>query len=182
MDKLNHVLKYLYTTKDIKLKYKPENLQLYSYIDASYALHSDAKGQTGIILTLGKSGPPVFCKSKKQKLVSRSSTECELIGLNDGLPEVVWAKEFLEYLGIVQKTVVVFEDNQSSIILANKKLGATTGRTKHIQIRFHYIKQLIDQKLINIEYLPTNEMMADILTKPLTGGLFQRLRNKILNV
>jgi hypothetical protein len=182
MMKLDHILKYLNYTKNLKMKYKPESLQLYAYIDASYALHNDAKGQTGIIITLGKNGPPVFCKSKKQKLVSRSSTESELIALNEGLPEVLWAKQFIEDLGFKQNIITVYEDNQSSIILANKNKGATLTRTKHIQVRFFYVKQLIEQKHINIEYLPTIDMIADILTKPITGKLFIKLRNAILNI
>jgi hypothetical protein len=182
MEKLDHILKYLNGTKDLRMKYKPESLQLFSYIDASYALHNDAKGQTGIIITLGKNGPPVFCKSRKQKLVSRSSTESELIALNEGLPEVMWAKQFMEDLGFQQKVITVFEDNQSSIILANKNKGATITRTKHIQVRFFYVKQLIEQNHIKIEYLPTEEMVADILTKPITGKLFLKLRNAILNI
>ena len=182
MNKLDHILKYLNGTKDIKLKYKPESLQLHSYIDASYALHNDAKGQTGIIITLGKNGPPIFCKSRKQKLVSRSSTESELIALNEGLPEVMWAKQFMENIGFQQNTITVYEDNQSSIVLANKNKGSTITRTKHIQVRFFYVKQLIEQNHIKIEYLPTEEMVADILTKPITGKLFIKLRNKILNI
>ena len=58
--------------------------------------------QTGIIITLGKTEPPVYCKSRKQKLVSRSSTESELIALNEGLPELMWAKQFMENLGYKQ--------------------------------------------------------------------------------
>jgi hypothetical protein len=182
MEKLDHVLKYLNGTKDLKMKYQPDSLQLYAYIDASYALHNDAKGQSGVIITLGKTGPPVFCKSKKQKLVSRSSTESELIALNDGLPEVIWAKQFMESLGFKQDIITVFEDNQSSIILANKSRGTTITRTKHLQVRYFYVKQMIDQKLIQIEYLPTQEMMADILTKPMGGKLFFKLRDLILNI
>jgi len=181
MDKLDHILKYLNFTKEMKTRYKPDNLQLYGYIDASYGLHDDTKGQTGIIITLGPTGAPVFCKSRKQKLVSRSSTESELIALNDGLPEIIWAKQFMENLGYKQKMITVFEDNKSTIILANKTKGATLSRTKHIQVRFYYVRELIQQKEINIVYLPTEEMIADILTKPITGGLFSRLRDKILN-
>ena len=182
MEKLDYVLQYLNQTKDLKMKYKPDSLQLYAYIDASYALHQDAKGQSGIIISMGKSGPPVFCKSRKQKLVSRSSTESELIALNEGLPEVVWAKQFMDSLGFVQKIITVFEDNQSSIKLAYKARGSTVGRAKHIQVRYFYVKQLVDQKIIQIEYLPTEDMIADLLTKPISGKLFYKLRDLILNI
>ena len=141
MNKLDHILKYLNFTKEMKTRYKPENLQLYGYIDASYGLHDDTKGQTGI---MGPTGAPVFCKSRKQKLVSRSSTESELIALNDGLPEIIWAKQFMENLGYKQKMITVFEDNKSTIILANKTKGATLSRTKHIQVRFYYVRELIN--------------------------------------
>jgi hypothetical protein len=123
----------------------------------------------------------VFCKSKKQKLVSRSSTEAELIALNEGLPEVIWAKQFMQNLGVPQGMITVFEDNTSTIILANKQNGATLSKTKHIQIRFYYVRELIEQKEINIVYLSTKEMLADLLTKPMTGWLFKALRDQILN-
>jgi hypothetical protein len=181
MKKLMHILRYINGTKDLKTRFKPESLQLFAYIDASFGLHEDTKGQTGIIITLGKTGPPVFCKSKKQKLVSRSSTEAELIALNEGLPEVIWAKQFMENMGISQKMITVFEDNTSTIILANKQNGATLSKTKHIQIRFYYVRELIEQREINIVYLSTKEMLADLLTKPMTGWLFKTLRDQILN-
>jgi hypothetical protein len=181
MLKLLHILKYLNATKDMKIKYQPQNLQLHAYIDASFGLHHDTKGQTGIIITLGPTGPPVFCKSRKQKLVSRSSTESELIALNEGLPELMWAKQFMQNLGFKQNMITVFEDNKSSIMLAHKNSGATLSKTKHIQIRFYYVKELIDQKEIKIIYLPTKEMLADLLTKPINGWLFQELRDRVLN-
>jgi hypothetical protein len=181
MRKLFQILKYLNATKDVKSKFKPESLQLFAYIDTSYGLHTDTKGQTGIVLTLGKTGPPVFCKSRKQKLVSRSSTESELIALNEGLPEVIWAKQFMENMGFPQNMITVFEDNKSTIILANKNNGSTLSKTKHIQVRFYYVRELIQQKEINIVYLPTEDMIADILTKPMAGWLFKELRDKILN-
>jgi hypothetical protein len=181
MKKLMHILRYINGTKELKTRFKPESLQLFAYIDASFGLHEDTKGQTGIIITLGKTGPPVFCKSKKQKLVSRSSTEAELIALNEGLPEVIWAKQFMQNLGVPQGMITVFEDNTSTIILANKQNGATLSKTKHIQIRFYYVRELIEQKEINIVYLSTKEMLADLLTKPMTGWLFKALRDQILN-
>jgi hypothetical protein len=181
MNKLDHVLKYLNNTKDLKMKIKPTSLQLNASIDASHALHEDAKGQSGIIIMLGNTGPPVFCKSRKQKLVSRSSCESELIALNEFLPELEWARQFMIGLGFQQETSTVFQDNKASIILSNRSPGSTIGRTKHIQIRFFYVKQLIEQQKIKIEYLPTEEMLADILTKPLYGRLFYKLRGLILN-
>jgi hypothetical protein len=182
MKKLLHILRYLNGTKNVKIKYLPHSLQVVAWIDASYGLHQDTKGQTGIVITLGRNGPPVFCKSRKQKLVSRSSTEAELIALNEGLPEVIWAKQFMENLGFPQLMTTVFEDNKSAILLANQQNGSTLSKTKHIQVRFYYIRELIQQRQINIIYLPTHEMIADILTKPIVGKLFKMLRNKILNV
>jgi hypothetical protein len=88
----------------------------------------------------------------------------------------------MESLGFEQQIITVFEDNQSSIILANKARGTTISRTKHLQVRYYYVKQMIDQKFIQIEYLPTEDMIADILTKPMSGKLFCKLRDLILNI
>ena len=83
------------------------------WIDASYAVHDDMKGHTGATLSLEKGG--IYSGSWKQRLVARSSTESELIGVYDVLPQVLWTKQFLEEQGWLDSTTMVYQDNTSSI-------------------------------------------------------------------
>ena len=181
MKKLDRVIRYLNGTQDIFLTLRADNLRLQVYCDASYATHSDAKSHSGSVITIGMKGGPILTSSKKQKIVSRSSTEAELIALHDGLANVVWLRRLMEELGYDHGPSVVYQDNMSTISLA-KTGPSSSGKSKHIHVRYFYVKQLIDDKQITVEHKPTELMLADILTKPLVGKLFIRLRAMLLNL
>jgi hypothetical protein len=144
----------------------------------SYGVHGDAKSNTGVMITLGRG--PVFVKSSKQKVVSKSSTEGELIGLSDGSSQVIWSRDFLLAQGYAHRPALIFQDNQSTMVLANKE-RSTSERTRHIHIRYFWVKDRIDSGEIELAYLPTNVMIADIRTMPLQGELFRTLRTALLN-
>ena len=112
--------------------------------------------------------------------MSKSSTEAELIALSDKCGYVIWAREFLLSQGIKLGPTVINQDNQSTLCLINKG-SSTSMRTKHVNIRYFWVKDRIDSGELKIVYQPTNDMVADILTKPLQGGPFIALRNKLLN-
>lgn len=182
--KANRCLRYLNGTRDIAttIQYRPgDKLDTFAFIDASYACHEDAKSHSGTIVAMGRFCAPIYIKSSKQKLVARSSTEAELIALNDGVAQVMWTRNLLQELGLLDKPTVVFQDNQSTIAIAERG-GSATGRTKHIAVRYYYIKERLDELDIAIQYLPTENMVADILTKPLTGKLFVKQRKELLNL
>ena len=178
--KLLKVFQYLRYTKSLGRVFNPDNLNVSAMIDASYAIYSDAKGQSGIILSLGMKGGMIYITARKQKLVAKSSTEAELIALNDGSSRILWLKELMTELGYNQGPTKVYQDNKSTIYLAESGEGKL-GKTKHIQVRYFYIKQLIDNHDIYLEHKTTNNMTADILTKPLLGDKFITFRNEILN-
>ena len=93
-------------------------------MDASYSIHFDSKGHTGVLISLGKDRCTVMAKSVKQKLVARSSTESELIALDDALCYILWSRKLMDELGFKQlKPTVVWQDNQSTIVIANKGSG-----------------------------------------------------------
>ena len=177
--KLVKVLKYLNGSKDYSLCLKPDSsFAIKVYIDASFGIHGDGKGQTGAFITLGKG--PTFVKSSKQRLVGKSSTEAELIAVSDVLSNVLWFSDFLKYLGIYQKQPIhICQDNVSTIAILNK--GIANGcRTKHINVRYNFIKDYISKGVITFVYTHTKLMIADIFTKPLTGPLFVYLRRLLL--
>lgn len=178
-NKLLKIIKYLNGTKDLTLHLSADcDITINSYIDASFANHPDGKSHTGEMITLG--GGAIYSKSSKQKLVTRSSTEAELVGLSDGLPTVLWMKNFLEAQGY-QANAIIHQDNKSTITLAEKG-KSTTNRTRHVNIRYFFVKDKIDTKEVKVEYLPTEEMIADFFSKPLQGAQFEKFRDMILNI
>jgi hypothetical protein len=177
--KLDRVLKYVNATQELALTLQPEaRINVTSYIDASYGVHPNGRSHTGSVITLGKGA--VHAKSTKQKLVSKSSTESELVALSDEASQVLWTRNFLELQGYSMRPAKIYQDNMSTIALADKG-RSTSERTRHINVRYFFTKDKVESGELVIEYLPTEEMLADLLTKPLQGALFRRLRNQLLN-
>jgi hypothetical protein len=172
------VLKYLHGTPDLKLALRPGNvLHLHAFIDASFAVHHNARSHTGVVITIGCGA--LFVKSMVQKLMAKSSTEAELIALSDALGQVVWTRNLLEAMGYEMEPATVYQDNMSTIAMVRNG-GPTSHRTRHINIRFFFAKDHEDRGEIKIEYCPTEDMLADFFTKPLQGALFIRLRTQLL--
>jgi hypothetical protein len=141
-------------------------MSLHAYSDADFAGDSeDRKSTGGYIIFLGDGA--VSWSSKKQSLVALSSTESEYITLSDTGCEVLWVRRFLEdSLGVIfDRPTTIFEDNQSAIAFASNR--RTGGRMKHVEVKFHFIRDLIEGGIINIVYRNTKQMTADVLTKPL---------------
>jgi hypothetical protein len=171
--KLERLLGYLLRTKDRVLILEPSrDMQLRAYVDASYDVHDGAKSHTGIVLTLGIGA--IYAKSSKQKLVTKSSTEAELVALAEATDVVMWARQFLNSLGYTQRPTCIFQDNKSTIIIANKGYDMH-GRTKHVSLRYFLVSDLVQRCELTLTYLPTERMIADVLTKPLQGQLFNQL-------
>ena len=176
--KLARIINYLMGTRGMVLTLGADDLtQLHAFIDASHAVHEDAKSHTGVVTTFGKGA--LFCKSSKQKLVSKSSTAAELIALSDGIDYVMWAQEFMKSQGFDMKPVIVHQDNKSTIVLAEKG-KSTSQRTRHINIRYFAVKDMIDRGEVQVVYTPTEDMVADYFTKPLQGKLFNVARSFIM--
>ena len=177
--KLNRVFRYINGTKDMGICLEAgAGVTILAYIDASFAVHGDMRSHTGGVISLGSG--PVYVRSSKQKLTSKSSTEAELIGVSDMLPQVIWTRDFLQQQGYMCKPAKIFQDNQSTIVLANKGFS-TSDKTRHIGIRYYFVKDRIDGGEVEVEYLATENMIADIMTKPLQGSLFRKLRDLLMN-
>jgi hypothetical protein len=102
-----------------------------------------------------------------------------LIAVNKVGDYVEWAIQFLEELGYPQETVTIQQDNKCSMEILRAGTGSFK-RAKHIKVRFFWLKELIDTGRVLLKYVATGELVADILTKPLTGGTFKYLRKKLL--
>ena len=174
--KLQRVMKYLNGTREHVLVLSPSDISvLESYIDASFACHPDGKGHTGLVVMLG--GCTVMCMSSKQKLVTRDSTESELVGLSDKLISAIQCYDFLHEQGVQCGVPVVHQDNTSTITLATK--GGGKYRTKYMRVRQAYVQEHHQDGSVVIQYLPTGKMLADMLTKPLQGALFKYLARRV---
>jgi hypothetical protein len=181
MNHINRIYKYLNGTKDLGLTLKPTSFDIHVYADASFGTHIDGKSHTGVIATVGMNGGAAYTSSTKQKLVTKSSTEAELVAANDGTNQIIWMRNFIMDIGFnIDKPSILYQDNKSTIVMSEKGHG-NFRRTKHINIRYFYIKNMIDDNIIQMIHLPTNDMISDILTKPLTGSKFIYLRNLLLN-
>lgn len=179
---VDRIFLYLAGTMHLGIRlHSGEGIQLYATVDASYACHDDFKSHTGCTLHIGRQSGSFSTLSKKQTITADSSTVAEFIAAHTVAKEVMWARNFLEELGYAQtRPTTIFEDNQSTIALIMK--DGNGNRTKHIAMRYYFIKELVKQDTVRIEYLPTEDMTSDILTKPTGPTLFTRLRSKLLGM
>jgi hypothetical protein len=178
--KLARVLKYLDSTVDLPLVLGANDSgKIRWWVDASYAVHTDMKSHTGGTLSLGKGS--IYSTSSKQKLVTRSSTEAEVVGVHDVMPQMIWTAHFLDGQGMNVDESILYQDNTSSILLEKNGRSSSTKRTRHMNIRYFFIKDQVDSKRVKIEHCPTGDMLADFFTKPLQGKQFQKLRDQIMN-
>jgi hypothetical protein len=180
--KLIRALKYLQATVHLVMTIdaRGDFLTVQWWVDASYAVHPDMKSHTGGVMSMGHGA--VYATSTRQKITTRSSTEAELVGVHDVLPQILWTKHFLEAQGHIMKPSVIFQDNQSAMLLEKNGQASSGKRTRHIEIRYFFAHDRIKNGDIEIEYCPTGEMLADYFTKPLQGSLFIKFRNRILNI
>jgi hypothetical protein len=123
----------------------------------------------------------VLFKSCKQKVNTRSSTEAELIAVDDILSTIQWTKMFLMEQGYDLKTEIK-EDNKSTMLLMKNGRLSSGKRTKHLDVRYFYAKDLIDRGILQVTHSVSEQIIADFFTKPLQGRRFEILRDVILNV
>jgi hypothetical protein len=165
------IVRYLSRIQKSVLHFKRGPIAPVIYADASHAFHPSGHAQGALVISLGSA--PVFCRSFKIKAATRSSTESELYALEEASTYAVWFRLLLSTLGIdVQYPIPVFQDNKSAIIIAMQ--GGQFKRTKHLLCKESFLKERIESGDIALKYLPTGQMPADMLTKPLGPTLLQR--------
>ena len=179
--KLWRCIAYLKKYPNLRLTLRADDDHLmHWWVDAAFAVHHDMRSHTGGTFSMGKGS--IFSTSTRQKLNTKSSTEAELVGVDDMMPLVLWTREFLKAQGYPISDNVVYQDNKSAILLENNGKISSGKRTRHLNIRYYFVTDRINNNELKIEYCPTEEMVADFFTKPLQGSLFRKLRATILNL
>jgi hypothetical protein len=180
MECLRHVYKYLNNTKHLGLTFRPTSMELTYWVDAAYGLHHDTRGHGGIMVTFGYANAPVFAKSSKLKLHTRSSTETELVTLDEGFMHLLWFRQVIEFMGYKQHPAIMYQDNKSTIIVCESG-HSKNGKLKHMAIRYYFIHGQLERNIAALRYCKSSDMVADLLTKPLAAPQFKALRAKMLN-
>lgn len=165
---VKRIFRYLKTTLNKKLKlgseFEDENENLEGYVDANWGGDENRRSNTGYLFQVY--GGTICWSSKRQKSVALSSAEAEYIALAESVQEAIWLDKLLKELNVkVEKPIVINEDNQSCIKMLNA--GKFRQRTKHIDIKYHFVRELVADNFISVKYCPSTEMKADLLTKPL---------------
>jgi len=121
-------------------------------------------------MTLGKG--TAYAASSKQKLNTKSSTEAELVAIDDSMAQVLWTRHFLAAQGEHVPTTTIYQDNKSMILLAENGKTSSGKRTKHLDVRYFFVTDKIKKGEVKVAYCPTQEMLGDFFTKPLQGTQF----------
>lgn len=176
---LKRVLRYIKGTVGLKLVYRNGvNVQLEGYTDADWAGdQGDRKSTSGYVMKVF--GNTVSWCSNKQQCVSLSSTESEYIALAKGIAEGCWIKNLLREIGIDCKSFNINIDNQSAIHVA--KNPEYHKRLKHIDIKYHFVRQQVEDKIVCLKYVPSGDQLADICTKGLSRVVFVKLREMLFS-
>ena len=178
--KLKRVLKYLNGTRHLHLRLTVDSLSSIKwYVDGSHQTHDDCRGHTGALMTLGQGA--IASSSRKQKINTKSSTETELIAVDKKLGDILWMHYFLESQGYDIQENIIFQDNMSTLSLEKNGRISGSHRTKHIKAKYYLVKDKHDNNKVDLKYCPTNQMWADVLTKPLQGAKFQEMRAVLMN-
>lgn len=185
------VLRYLKGTKDYCIKYNYGPLASSISPDKKAVLFSDSdyasdvttrRSVSGYILMLGDD--PVCWQSRRQKSVATSTAEAEYVAIYEALKQAVWFNRFIKELRASEELLeyggtITLTDNQSALALAK---GTNSAKTKHIDVAYHYRRECIANGDIKLDYTPTTDMQADILTKPLSHSKLNPIIQKIFSL
>ena len=169
---VRQILYFLRQYPDKGLTYRRvENPKLSGYCDASWANNEDYSSISGFTFLFGSS--LVSWSSKKQPVIALSSTEAEYVTVTSAAQEALWFQALLKELGYNQETVILHEDNEACINLT--KNPQEYKRTRHIQVKYHFVRKLVQAGKIKLQYCKTQDQLADILTKGVNGPRLLRI-------
>ena len=172
---VKQILKYVAGSLDYKLRYEAtRGMEITGYVDASYANETQYQSRSGYGFMLASG--LISWYSGRQKVTAQSSAESEYYAAVSAANEAIWLKQLLKDMGFYQKTVTIYEDNQACISLT--KNPEDHKRTKHIQVRFHVIRDYVAKELVKFIYCPTKDQLADVFTKGVPGFQLRSMMKK----
>ena len=169
---VKRILRYLKGTMDYCLCYQGSDLRLIGYSDADWGGDLDQRKSTsGYVFLLNKGA--ISWSSKKQTCIALSTMEAEFIACSAAVQEAVWLRSFFCNLGVQSDCagpITVYCDNQAAI--AFTKDSKYHSRTKHIDTKYNYIRDIIAKREVAVQYISTHKMVADPLTKPIPRDIY----------
>lgn len=173
-----NICRYLSGCTSLGLTYKAqEELVITVYCDASFAPEEfKRKSRSGWVVMINDT--PVAWKSALQPIIAHSTAESEYISMSEACREAVFIERLVRAMGgMLNGPIIVYEDNQTAKRMAEE---VATKRSKHIDIRYHHVRELASAGAISIRDCRSNDMVADTLTKPLAKDLFLRFRDRMM--
>jgi hypothetical protein len=177
VDKAKHICRYLLGTRDYTLIYDGTSQKgLMAYTDSDWA--ADQLRRRSITGYFFKLANGIFCwRSHAQKTVALSSTEAEYMALSDCSRQAIWIKTLFSELGLTLNAIPIYGDNQGSIFIGSNPVQEK--RTKHIDIRYHYIRECIEDKKVELFFIEGSNNPADMFTKNLGNVKFLKFREQL---
>ncbi|KAD3336320.1 hypothetical protein E3N88_31839 [Mikania micrantha] len=175
---IKHILRHVKGTSNLGIHYqKGGKEELLGYSDSSYSVdQDDGKGTTGVVFYFNER--PITWSSQKQQTVALSSCEAEFMAATAAACQAIWLRGLLaEITGEQEQQILIKVDNKSAIALMKNPIFH--GRSKHINTRFHYIRECVEREQIKVEHISGEEQRADILTKALPKIKFSEMRDKL---
>ena len=175
---VKRILRYLNGTIDFGIMYsKKHSIDYKGFSDSDWAGdQTDRKSTSGYCFQF--SGGVISWRSSKQNCVALSTAEAEYVALAGATQEAIWLSRLLREMRVeINEPIVIFEDNQAAISISNNPTHHP--RTKHIDIKYHFVRNAVLNNEITLKYCPTNNMLADIFTKSLSADKFCFLRNML---
>lgn len=172
------VLRYVSGTMDFGVLYKKSSvMDVVGFTDSDYARDvNDRKSTSGYVFLVN--GAAICWSSRKQDIVTLSSTEAEYVAATSSACHCVWLKGILQELGVEScKCMDILCDNSSAIKLS--KNPVMHRRTKHIDVRYHYLRDLVNEGAMRLMFCGTKDQVADIMTKPIKLDQFEKLRSML---
>ena len=177
---VKRILRYLKGTLDVKLCLGGMDLTMKGYCDADWGGDVNSRRSTmGYVFFLGEGA--ISWSSKRQPTIALSTLEAKYMAISQSAKEAIWLRQLMADVGCVQeRATMIMCDNQGFIALAKHH-----SRTKHIDVQHHFICEKVEEEVIELRYCPTQEMVADVLTKGLAidkhGALKRAMRLEVFD-
>ena len=175
------IVRYVKGTLDLGLVFSgSDGVVLFGHVDASFRAHDDCKSHSGGCFSIGRDSGSFFSFSMKQPIVTLSAAEAEFVAACEAAREILWMRGILHDMGYPQmESSILFEDNTACISLATSQ--GKHDRMKHIDVRYHFLKEQVKQGTVQIVHIPGTEQRADILTKDIcVADIFLTHQPKVL--